>query len=515
MFYYLATLLTPYFGFFNVFTYHTVRAGAAAVTGFLFCLILGPGLIRWLRALKAGQPIKKDHVENLHELHKGKAGTPTMGGLIIICSTLVSLGLWGGLTNRLLLTATAVLCMLGVVGFIDDFIKLKRKHNDGLSARAKMAGQLLTGLVLGLFLYFSPITVGSSYVTSDHVTDWVMLVDALKQHGADPVSGSSTSGDVVSIDTPARSDPTMNAVGQVWARLSPPLQRRLLETPRDMSPDKRTRLLLLDEINASLDEPGFYKAEIWKGLSLNGNSQELLQKGLDKLTLRERVQLNRYALESAFPDAIAKGTRNLHTRVEVPGFKGLFIPLGPFYILLVILIIVATSNAVNVTDGLDGLAAGASVISIMAFSGIAYVVSRVDWSEYLYLIYVPEASELTVFGAALLGTGLGFLWFNAHPAEVFMGDTGSLALGGAIATMAILTKQELLLPIVAGLFVLEAMSVVIQVASFKLTRKRVFRMAPLHHHFELKGWSETKVTIRFWIIAILFALLSLGTLKLR
>jgi phospho-N-acetylmuramoyl-pentapeptide-transferase len=192
-----------------------------------------------------------------------------------------------------------------------------------------------------------------------------------------------------------------------------------------------------------------------------------------------------------------------------------FIPLGPLYILFVILIIVCTSNAVNITDGLDGLAIGASLISLLAYSGIAYVVSRIDWSEYLYVIYVPEASELTVFGATLLGAGLGFLWFNSHPAEVFMGDTGSLALGGVIGAMAILTKQELLLPVVAGLFVLEGMSVVIQVASFKLTGKRVFRMAPLHHHFELKGWSETKVTIRFWIIAILFALMSLGALKLR
>ncbi|MBI5092342.1 MAG: phospho-N-acetylmuramoyl-pentapeptide-transferase, partial [Candidatus Hydrogenedentes bacterium] len=181
----------------------------------------------------------------------------------------------------------------------------------------------------------------------------------------------------------------------------------------------------------------------------------------------------------------------------------------------VIAIIVASSNAVNLTDGLDGLAIGASIMSLLAYTGIAYVVSRADWSDYLFLIYVPEASELTVFGAALLGTGLGFLWFNAHPAEVFMGDTGSLALGGAIGTMAILTKQELLLIVVGGLFVLEAGSVIIQVASFKLRGKRVFKMAPLHHHFELMGWSETKVTVRFWILAILFALMSLGTLKLR
>ncbi|MBN2309815.1 MAG: phospho-N-acetylmuramoyl-pentapeptide-transferase, partial [Candidatus Hydrogenedentes bacterium] len=177
--------------------------------------------------------------------------------------------------------------------------------------------------------------------------------------------------------------------------------------------------------------------------------------------------------------------------------------------------IVGSSNAVNLTDGLDGLAVGASIMSLMAYTAIAYIVSRADWSRYLFLIFVPEASELTVVGAAMLGAGLGFLWFNSHPAEVFMGDTGSLALGGAIGTMAILTKQELLLVIVGGLFVLEAASVIIQVASFKLRGKRVFKMAPLHHHFELLGWSEDKVTIRFWIIALLFALMSLATLKLR
>jgi phospho-N-acetylmuramoyl-pentapeptide-transferase len=238
-------------------------------------------------------------------------------------------------------------------------------------------------------------------------------------------------------------------------------------------------------------------------------------KRVDKLDDRELVRFNRLLFESAAPDHVTISPRKLQTSVGIPGIKDLLIPMGAFYVVFVILILVGASNAVNLTDGLDGLAAGASVISILAFSAIAYVVSRADWSEYLYLYHVPEASELTVFGGALLGAGLGFLWFNAHPAEIFMGDTGSLALGGVIGSMAVLTKQELLLPLVGGLFVLEAMSVIIQVASFKLRGKRVFRMAPLHHHFELKGWSEIKVTIRFWIIALVFALLSLATLKLR
>ena len=240
-----------------------------------------------------------------------------------------------------------------------------------------------------------------------------------------------------------------------------------------------------------------------------------MAQGINKLSPLEIVRLNRLTLESVFPGTIAASQPNQHTKLGIPGFKGLFIPLGILYVFFVIFTITAMSNAVNLTDGLDGLAAGTSMISICTFAAIAYIVSRADWSSYLYLTYVPEASELFVFGAAVLGTTLGFLWFNAHPAEVFMGDTGSLALGGALASLAILTKQELLLPIVAGLFVLEALSVTIQVASFKTTGKRVFRMAPLHHHFELLGWPETKVTMRFWIMAFLFALLSLTTLKLR
>ncbi|HOC71778.1 MAG TPA: phospho-N-acetylmuramoyl-pentapeptide-transferase, partial [Candidatus Hydrogenedentes bacterium] len=237
------------------------------------------------------------------------------------------------------------------------------------------------------------------------------------------------------------------------------------------------------------------------GVMLTVNVQDLLQQ-----SPQERVE---HAAK------LRARIQELHTKLGVPGFKDLFIPLGFLYVLFVVLVVVSMSNGVNLTDGLDGLAAGVSVISIITYAAIAYIVSRADWSHYLFLTYVPEASELFVFGGALLGAGLGFLWFNSHPAEVFMGDTGSLSLGGAIAALALLTKQELLLPIVAGMFALEALSVVIQVASFKTTGRRVFRMAPLHHHFELLGWVETKVTMRFWIVALLFALMSLGTLKLR
>ncbi len=494
MFYYLARLLLPHVGALNVFTYHTVRAGGAAFTGFLFCLLVGPWIIRQLQALKVGQFIKKDHVADLHALHKGKAGTPTMGGTMIIFSAVLSLLFWGRLTNRLLWVSVGVLVLLGTVGFLDDYIKLRRKHNDGLSARAKFAGQILTGLLLGLYLFWNPITVSATYVKARDVLDWRLLVSGLRE-GAEAGKGT--------------------AAGALWNALDEDTRGLAseLKPGRSLLPTEKNALL--EGMNKVLGMGLLHTPAEWPGESLGAEARAILEEESPELSPTDKVRRDRLLLEAVMPGAIATSHPNRHTKVGVPGFKDLYIPLGPLYVLFVVLIIVSVSNTVNLTDGLDGLAAGASVISILTYAGIAYIVSRADWSSYLFLTYVPEASELFVFGSALLGTGLGFLWFNGHPAEVFMGDTGSLALGGAIGTMAILTKQELLLPLVAGLFVLEGLSVMIQVGSYKLTGKRVFRMAPLHHHFELLGWPETKVTMRFWIIALLFALMSLGALKLR
>ncbi len=484
MLYYLAQYLTPYFSAFNVFNYHTVRAGGAAATGFLFCLIVGPRIIAWLRRLKIGQHIKKDHVHDLHELHKGKAGTPTMGGLIIIVATLLSLALWSTWTNRLMLAAVAVLCLMGAVGFVDDYIKLRRKRNDGLSARAKLIGQLLTGTLLGLLVVYSPVTYGGAYVSDRELLSWPALGRAL-------VDGSNS------------------ALSRFGERLPAELAERI----RSGNLGNETRATVVTELNRILSDPSVYEASAWPEGSFNGEATALIAGS--PLISRAQVRLNRLLLEAAAPDMIEQSPRKLHTKVAIPGVKDAFIQMGWLYVPFVILIIIGATNGVNLTDGLDGLAAGASVVSIFAFTGIAYVISRADWSDYLFVTHVPEASELTVVGGALLGTGLGFLWFNAHPAEVFMGDTGSLALGGVLGALAVLTKQELLLPIVGGIFVLETLSVIIQVGSFKLRGKRVFRMAPLHHHFELLGWSETKVVIRFWILAMVFALMSLATLKLR
>ena len=494
MLYYLAQALRDNIGLFNAFTYNTVRSGAAAFTAFVICLLWGPRLIEWLRAVKLGQHIRKDHVADLHELHKGKAGTPTMGGVLIVVPAVVALLLWSDLTNPLLRIAVIVLVLLSAVGFIDDFISIRRKQNLGLTAKAKFSAQIIIGLVLGVYLVNNPITVSATRLSAKEVSDWPKLIDALQE--------TDKKGD--------------EALGYpFWQGLPGAIRERVLDVSSEADPDRDLKSDLVRALNDLLPGRGIYDEEVWRGVNINGEGGPLFDKGVANLSNRELLRFNRLLLETAFPDAISISTRNLHTRVEIPGLKDVLIPLGFFYIFFVVLIIVGSSNAVNLTDGLDGLAIGASTVSLLAYTGIAYIVSRADWSSYLYLIHVPEASELTVFGAALLGAGLGFMWYNCHPAEVFMGDTGSLALGGAIGTMAILTKQELLLIVVGGLFVIEAGSVVLQVASYKLRGKRVFKMAPLHHHFELLGWSETKVTIRFWIIALIFALMSLATLKLR
>lgn len=478
MLFYIAQAWVGQLGALNVLTYHTVRAAGAAVTGFLVSLIIGPPVIAWLRRVKIGQFIRQEHVADLHKLHEGKAGTPTMGGALIIMATLITLFLWGRWTNPLLIVAVVVFCALGGVGFLDDYTKLRRKHNKGLSAKAKFTGQILTGIGLGVFLYFFPIAESRAAVTTDDILDWPAFI-----------------GEVV----PPAQDAAIFHGAPIWNRLNADRQSELRELEPAAMPSGDVQWALITAVNEAVIDGAWTEGDAGVG-----------PERTDELAAASRV-----ALEAHFPGLVASRIPELHTKVEVPGFKRVFIPLGLGYILFVLIIIVASSNAVNLTDGLDGLAIGASIISLVAYTAIAYVVSRADWSEYLFLVYVPDARELTVFGAALLGTGLGFMWFNCHPAEVFMGDTGSLALGGALGTMAILTKQELLLILVGGLFVVEAGSVIIQVLSFKTRGKRVFKMSPLHHHFELLGWSESKVTIRFWILALLFALMSLSTLKLR
>jgi len=345
----------------NVVQYITFRTAAAGSTAFLISVLMGPWMIRTLREFQIGQVVR----DELSETHQLKAGTPTMGGLLILAAALVPTFLWGDLTNTYVWVAMLSTAAFGFVGFLDDYLKIGRKNHHGLRPRYKLVGQGVVGVAVGLAL--------------------------------------------------------------LW-----------------------------------LNGQGLYSTELF-----------------------------------------------------FPFLKWLTPDLGWLYVPFAVLLLAASSNAVNLTDGLDGLAITIFTVAAAALTALAYVTGHAIFADYLLLAHVAPAAELTIFGGALVGAGLGFLWYNSYPAELFMGDVGSLALGGALGTVALLIKQELLLPVVGAVFAIELLSVVIQVGSFKVTGRRVFRMAPLHHHCELIGWSEPKVISRFLILAVVFACFSLATLKLR
>ncbi|MBN2874009.1 MAG: phospho-N-acetylmuramoyl-pentapeptide-transferase [Spirochaetales bacterium] len=352
--------LVKYFSPLNVFRYLTFRSAYAAVTALLVAFLFGPVIMEKLRQLKLGQSVRLDGPQS----HLVKSGTPTMGGLLILAAVTAATLLWVDLSNRYAWICLGSMLGFGAVGFMDDWLKIRRKNADGLSAKAKLVGQAIVSLVAVLFLYF--------------------------------------------------------------------------------------------------DSPG------------------------------EMTQL------------------------YVPFFKNPVVDLGVFWIPLAVVYVMGWSNAVNLSDGLDGLATGLVIMAVITFSILTYLSGRPDWSEYLGIPFVRGAGELTVFSLALLGACVGFLWFNAHPAEVFMGDVGSLSLGGVMAVLALIVKKELLFFVIGGVFILEEASVAIQVLYYKATKgKRVFKMAPLHHHFELSGWQETKVVTRFWILGGLFAIIALSTLKIQ
>lgn len=362
MLYYLFLYLTKYVSGLNLFRYITTRATAAAVTALVISLIFGPFFLRLLHRFQMKEKIREEGPAT----HKAKEGTPTMGGIMILFSILVPTLLWADLANGFILLILMVTVWMGAIGFMDDYLKARKKQSRGLVGRKKLVGQISCGLLFGLLLYFFP------------------------------PSGTFSS------------------------------------------------------------ETG------------------------------------------------------------IPFLKNYVLSLGILYIPFIIFVITGTSNAVNLTDGLDGLAIGLSAFCFIAFAGLTYVSGRADFSSYLAIEHLPGSGELAVYCAAVIGASLGFLWFNAPPAQVFMGDTGALSLGGALGAIAILIKKELLLVIVGGVFVAEALSVILQVLSYRLRGgKRIFKMAPLHHHFELTGWSESKVVVRFWIIGALCALVTLTTLKIR
>jgi phospho-N-acetylmuramoyl-pentapeptide-transferase len=380
LYYLLYHELLRYFSPLNVFRYITVRTVYASLTAMFLAFVFGPWLIRRLRELQIGQFIREEGPE----AHKKKAGTPTMGGVLIVLSTAVPTLLWADLTSPFIWLSLFSLLGFAAIGFIDDYAKVAKKQNLGLTARRKFLLQILVSLIVGVAL----------------------LVLA------------------------TRSAHSTQLVFPFFKRFQPDLV-----------------------VHAFFD-PAVFGGRLW-------------------------------------PLA--------------------FVPFLAF----IALVIVGASNAVNLTDGLDGLAIGCTVIAAGALTVLTYVSSNFRWAQYLDIQYIPGVGELTVFCGALVGASLGFLWYNAHPAEIFMGDVGSLSLGGTLGVVAVLVKQEILLFFIGGIFVVEALSVILQVGSFKLRGKRIFRMAPIHHHFELLGWSESKVIVRFWIVALVFALFALTTLKLR
>jgi phospho-N-acetylmuramoyl-pentapeptide-transferase len=376
LYYVLYHVLQKYFSPLNVFRYITVRTVYASLTAMFLALVFGPWLIRKLRELQIGQYIREEGPQE----HKKKAGTPTMGGVLIVLSTAVPVLMWADLSNAFVMLALFALLGFAAIGFIDDYAKMAKRRNLGLTGKHKITLQVAVSSFVGFILVL--LAIHSAYSTQ-------LIVPFIK-------------------------------------RFRP----------------------------------------------------ELVIHGL----------LN---------------SQNLWPLAYLP------------FMAFVALVITGSSNAVNLTDGLDGLAIGCTVIAAGALTILTYVSSNFRWATYLEIQYIPRVGELTVFCGALVGASLGFLWYNAHPAEVFMGDVGSLALGGALGTVAVIIKQEVLLVFVGGIFVVEALSVILQVGSFKLRGKRIFRMAPIHHHFELLGWSESKVIVRFWIAALVFALFALTTLKLR
>lgn len=362
MFYFLSQFFynSPHF---NIFRYITFRAGMAGVTAFVLCMILGPVFINLTKRRRISESAKREDAPSLDQFQVKKEGTPTMGGVFIVGSILLSMLLWGNWTNMFVVMTTWVCISFALVGGWDDYVKLKGiGPHRGISARTKSFWQVIIALIVGIFVYLYP------YIT---------------------------------------------------------------------------------------------------------------------------------------------------TNLDIPFFKNCIVNLGPYFVFWVVLVVVGSCNAVNLTDGLDGLAIGCTLMVAFTLAILSYVTGNSEISDYLYIPYVPGAGELAVFCTAIVGASLGFLWFNSYPASVFMGDVGSLALGGSLGMIAVLIKKEIWLMVLGGVFVIEAGSVILQVFSFKLTGKRIFKMSPFHHHLQLSGWNENKIIVRFWIIAMILAMLTITTLKIR
>jgi phospho-N-acetylmuramoyl-pentapeptide-transferase len=361
MFYYLSEFKHIFSGF-NLFRYITFRTAMAGLTTFLLCVVFGPFIIKRLKKMEVREVAKREDCPDLDPFHHPKEGTPTMGGIFIVASILLSVFLWADLGNRYILLTAFTCIWLAILGWVDDYVKLTKTGRRGLTKRTKLIWEIMLGCFIGTYVYFNPDT---------------------------------------------------------------------------------------------------------------------------------------------------------STKLDLPFFKDVVVNLGIFYIPFAALVVIGTSNAVNLTDGLDGLAIGCVLIVGLTLAVLSYITGHVTFSGYLFIPFISGAGELAVFCSAIMGASLGFLWFNCHPATIFMGDVGSLSLGGTLGVIAVLIKKELLLVIVGGIFVIEAVSVILQILSVQLRGKKIFKVSPLHHHLQLSGWKESKIIIRFWIIAIILALITLMTLKIR
>ncbi|HNY26166.1 MAG TPA: phospho-N-acetylmuramoyl-pentapeptide-transferase [Candidatus Sumerlaeota bacterium] len=511
MFYELLKFLFPNLAmgtYFRIFGYTSVRVPCALACAFITSLLIGPAIIRRLIRLKAGQPIKQFKTAEFN-IHQHKHGTPTMGGIIILFSTTLAVLLFCDPGNSYVWMTLLMMLGAGALGFADDYKKVALKDNKGVSAKTKLIVQTLLGLLLGVFLYLghSHTAYGPLLLENADILNRPAFV-AEMQKGKTPL------GDTLRAQLP------LNLVQRLDAF--------------DGSPEAANQVLpvLLKELNTVIQGKALYDPQLYQGIALTDEARERLESYRLEQQMepgKERpesgrleppaipsTRLNRYLLESAYPTLVA------HNKVVrgdayllVPFFKNVYPYMGVLFIFWVAFVLVSSSNAVNLTDGLDGLAISTVITVSLPYLMIAYLVSRFDFASYLYVPHIPQAGELSVFMAAMLGSALGFLWFNSHPAEVFMGDTGSLALGAAIGAVAVLTKHEILLILIGGIFVIEAFSVVLQIASYRLRGKRILLMSPLHNHFVKKGVNEAKIISRFFIFATILAMAGLSTLKLR
>jgi phospho-N-acetylmuramoyl-pentapeptide-transferase len=452
---------------FGVFQFITFRAVMAIIFSLFISLLIGKQIINLLKRKLIGESIRELGPES----HKSKKGTPTMGGLIIIAAIIIPTLLWGDLSNAYVILILISTLWMGAIGFLDDYIKVFKKDKAGLKGKFKIIGQVGLGLIVGLMMLFHPHFSGTR--------------------------GNCNSKGVI------RTNSTLEIAGFKNGDKLLRLGDRPFSPPSKKIPVART--YVVERI-------------------IQGQPQQVM------------ISMQEASMKEVAIQLFGARDKSFVTKTNIPFLKNQVVNYSNIafweksstgwggkivYLLIVIFIVTAVSNGANITDGLDGLAAGTTAIIAVTLAIFSYVSGRVDFSAYLNVSYIPMSGELVIFCAAMIGACVGFLWYNTYPAQVFMGDTGSLALGGAVGVLSLMVKKELLLPLLCGIYFVESLSVIIQVSWFKYTKKkygegrRIFRMAPLHHHYELTGLHESKIVTRFWIVTILFALLAFATLKLR